>query len=113
MKIIFSRSRQEAGSTVLLAIVLFGLIGFLLIAYLTLIGAQNTTTMRSQAWNATIPVVEAGLEDALTHLNVHGSTNLLCDGWAFQSNCYVMTRWVGSANFYTATISNYPSSPVI
>ena len=74
-------SRQKEGSTLALTLVTTGILGFLLVAYLSLVRSQNISNMRSQAWNQAIPVIEAGIEDALTHLNTHGVSNLTCDNW--------------------------------
>lgn len=100
------RSGQQ-GHALLLAIVVIGLIGFILVAYLTLVQSQNTAVMRSQAWNSAVPVIESGVEDALTHINTHGWTNLECDGWTrVDGDKYEMTRYVGES-FYVVTITNY------
>lgn len=99
---------REQGNVLLLTIVVMSLISFLLVTYLTLVKSQNTAIMRSQAWNAAMPIVEAGLEDALAHINLHGSTNLACDGWVHDSmfNTYTMTRFIGES-FYVVTITNH------
>lgn len=107
MKTILSRRPAEQGHALLLSVIVIGLIGFILVAYLTLVQSQNTAVMRSQAWNSTVPVIEAGIEDALTHINSHGWTNLECDGWTrLGSDRYQMTRYVGDS-FYVVTITNY------
>jgi len=113
MKIYISKTRTNRASTLMIAVVITGLVGFVLAAYLTLLGAQNNTTVRSQVWNSSIPVIEAGCEEALAHLNLHGSSNLLCDGWTFNNGQYTMTRWVDNQSFYTASISNFPASPTV
>jgi hypothetical protein len=57
---------------------------------LKLVASQNNNTMRSQAWNRSVAVVEAGIEEALMHLNKNGAPdgsgtfnggNLSTDGW--------------------------------
>lgn len=106
---------RDEGNVLLLAIVTMGLVSFLLVAYLTLVKSQNASVARSQTWNSAMPVVEAGMEDALAHLNMHGTTNLNCDGWAFNAVTlsYSMTRSIGQ-DFYTVIISNYASgTPII
>ena len=44
-------------------------IGVTLASYLTLVSSQNASTMRSLAWNSALPVVEAGIEEALSQLH--------------------------------------------
>jgi hypothetical protein len=107
MKTLLNPRPRQQGHALLLAVIVVGLIGFILVAYLTLVQSQNTAVMRSQAWNASVPVIEAGIEDALTHINTHGRTNLECDGWTrLDGNQYQMTRYVGD-NFYAVTITNF------
>jgi hypothetical protein len=80
------------------------------VAYLTLVSSQNTAVTRSQVWNSTVPIIEAGIEDALTHLNTHGWTNIECDGWVRASgDTYQMTRAINTNDnsFYVVTIYNW------
>jgi hypothetical protein len=106
MKIPSFRFQSVRGNTLLLTLVVTGLIGFLLAAYMGLVKSQNVATMRSQSWNATIPVIEAGIEDALTHINIRLTNDLVGDGWQKQGSIYMTKRFIGS-NFYTVTISNW------
>lgn len=104
-----SRHHQH-GNTLLVTIVVTAIIGLLLVAYLSLVQYQNTANMRSQGWNSAVPVVEAGIEEALAHLNARAITNgsLACDGWAQSGGTYTMTRSLGDS-FYSVSISNYVS----
>ena len=106
MKTIPHDRAGQQGHALLLAIVITGLIGFILVTYLTLVQSQNASVMRSQAWNSAMPILEAGVEEALAHINVHASTNLECDGWTRTDDTYQMTRSIGDS-FYVVTITNY------
>jgi hypothetical protein len=106
MKTRLLNPKGARGSTLMLSLFVTAIVGFVLAAYLTLIRGQNSNVARSQAWNSTVAVIEAGIEDALTHLNRHGSTNLLCDGWQFSNGEYVMQRAVGG-NYYVVAITNF------
>jgi hypothetical protein len=101
-------SKNQQGNTLLLTIVVTGLIGFLLAAYLTLVTSQNGANVRSQSWNSAMPVVEAGIEEALQHLNKNGATNgsLSTDGWSGGGSTFTITRPIGDA-YYSVTISGY------
>ncbi len=105
-----SRPSSNTGSTLLMTVFATGIIGFLLIAYMTFVQGQHTATARSQSWNATIPVIEAGIEEALAHLNVNGLTSgsLAVDGWTLASGVYSQTRTIGDGT-YTVRISNWTS----
>ncbi|MBI3853851.1 MAG: hypothetical protein HY298_26800 [Verrucomicrobia bacterium] len=93
------------GNTLLVTLFITSIIGIVLASYLTLVRNQNSLTMRSQAWNSAITVIEAGIEEGLTHLNAHGTTNLLCDGWTLSGGLYSMTRTIGDS-YYVVTISS-------
>ena len=84
MKTLLAPQQSQRGNTLLVTVVVTGVIGFVLVSYLSLVQYQNTANMRSQGWNAAMPVVEAGVEEALAHLNSRGLTNgnLACDGWS-------------------------------
>ena len=64
-------------------------IGTVLAAYLKLIAVQNQLTGRSQTWNRSVPILEAGIEEAMAHLNKNGSpeegvvdlNRMQNDGW--------------------------------
>jgi hypothetical protein len=111
------RSPAVHGSVLVLTVVVVAIVGFALASYLSLVQNQNVSTARSQAWNSTVPLIEAGIEDALTHLNVHGSTNLGCDGWTEAGSFYCVKRPLGDG-YYISVISNWSSamsnsSPVV
>ncbi len=96
------------GNTLLLSVFATALVGFALLGYLRLVTAQHRTTMRSQGWNSAIPVIEAGLEEAMAHLNTHGGGDLACDGWSAYGSTYVSgRRYIGGSNIYIVTITNY------
>src|SRR5688572_21504688 len=58
------------GSALLVTVITCTLVGTLLCSYLVLVLNRNKVAMRATAWNSAIPVLEAGIEEALTHLNV-------------------------------------------
>src|SRR5436190_7389782 len=64
-----THSAQATGSTLLITMITCVLVGTVLCSYLMLITHRNTSAMRAMAWNTAIPVLEAGIEEALTHLH--------------------------------------------
>jgi hypothetical protein len=108
MKTLISKTRCNRGNTLLMTIVVTGIIAFLLATYLTLVNSQTAANARSQSWNSAMPIVEAGIEEALAHLNSHGvrEENLACEGWRLIGTVYTVTRYVGDSA-YTVTITNY------
>jgi Putative Ice-binding-like adhesive domain len=75
------RNFALAGNILLVSLVITGIIGFLVVSYLKLIHQQGAFTMRSQVWDSCMPVVEAGIEETMAHLNDLSGSNLVTDGW--------------------------------
>src|SRR6266404_1812008 len=95
---------QHHGSVLAYTLVIAGIISLALLTYLGLIRDANHSTQRSQCWNECVAVMEAGIEDALTHLNSSGVTNLAVDGWTASGGKYCLQRVVAS-NYYVVSIS--------
>src|SRR5690606_15641333 len=98
-------SSKRQGSVLLVTLVVTGILGFALASYLTLVGTQNRSVARSQNWNSSIPISEAGVEEAIVHLNkncvysdvTHTPVDWTADGWTPTSdgNGITMTRTLG------------------
>src|SRR6266850_7984577 len=69
----FCSTNRNQGSTLVLTLFTCLAIGLVLASYLTLISSRYKIAVRSMNWNAGIPVLEAGIEEALAHL--HADTN--------------------------------------
>ena len=97
-------SRGDTGGALWIALITCSVIGVVLTSYLSLIRAQNITTMRAHAWNDAMPVAEAGIEEAMTHINTNGSTNWAANGWTLANRVYTKSR--DFTNYtWTTTIS--------
>jgi hypothetical protein len=105
------RISNKHGSVLLSALVILGLLGLTLLATLNMVSTQRGIVARTQKWNLAIPMCEAGVEDAMAHLNYSGTTNLGSDGWTFTTNGYFRSNSV-SSGYYSTTIST-ASPPVI
>lgn len=80
--------------------------------YLAYVNQQSLLGARSQAWNLALGVSEAGVEEALQHLN-DNYANLNTAGWTASGSQYSRTRALTNGT-YTANIDNSnPNSPVI
>jgi hypothetical protein len=110
MKIRISQKR-EAGSMLLVTVVISAVIGLALASYLSLIQAQNLSVTRSQNWNSAIPVCEAGIEEAMAHLNSVGSGNRGTNGWVLTTGTYNRTNTLNGLR-YEVEIST-ADSPVV
>ena len=70
MKIRAHSRANRAGSILMVTVWLSFIIGIALVACLSLVNSQSQSVARSQVWNTCIPVVEAGIEEAMAHLPV-------------------------------------------
>ncbi len=75
-----ARPTAEQGSALVISLVGGVLIGTVLCSYLVMINSRDTLAMRATSWNAAMPVLEAGVEEALTHLN-RDSNNPTANNW--------------------------------
>jgi hypothetical protein len=88
--------QTNRGSAFLISMITVGVVSVALASYLTLIQNHTTATMRSLAWNSIIPVAEAGIEEALTHISLNGL--VAADGWELVQGKYLMkTRKIDGA----------------
>ncbi len=90
--------RHGAGGGVLLVTLLICLIlGTLIGSYLSLIQNQHLSVARAQAWNSALVVAEAGVEEAMAHLNSGISTNnLAVNSWvSLGGGVYEKTNFLG------------------
>jgi hypothetical protein len=93
MKIRLDTHARLSGKILLVTIFIGAAIGIVLASCLTLVKSQNQAVARSQAWNACIPVIEAGIEEAMAHVNNPNTTtlaSLASSGW--QQNGSVFSR---------------------
>src|SRR5947207_6220794 len=111
----FSR-KSRAGHILMATLVIAAVLGVAVMAYLNVIHTQNNLTVRSQVWNSCMPLVEAGIEEALAHMNSSGQTNWgKVNGWTWDGTqkAFVKPRWFGNAYFTCAITTNSGPNPVI
>ena len=116
MKSIALSNKHRSGSTLIISLVTSALLALVLSSYLMLIANRNHSTMRAMAWNTAIPVLEAGIEEALTLLN-RDRNNPTPNNWiADPANGQTVskTRVLPDGSRFQVTISNITSAgPVI
>src|SRR5207245_1932323 len=111
----FSTRRCENGTVLFVTMLITGIVGVLMLSYLSMIQTQNFSVSRAQAWNKAIVVAEAGVEEAMAHLNSSGVSlgNLAINSWATNGASTVFkTNLVGDSYSYV-TITATSSFPVI
>ena len=99
----------RAGSVLVVTLVLIGVMGLVLLSYLTMVGNQTKLNARSQTWNSCLVLAEAGNEDALAHLNKNGistlglfggtTNNLISNGWTKDSQGIYMKREINDGYY--------------
>ena len=67
MKFLQPKPQTEAGSVLLVSLIITAVLGLTLASYLIMSQQQNQSVMRSQTWNSAIVMSEAGVEDALRY----------------------------------------------
>ncbi|MBI2947623.1 MAG: hypothetical protein HYY23_08245 [Verrucomicrobia bacterium] len=97
---------RSAGSALLITLVTTSILGVYLAAYLNLVSTQNMSTMRSVQWNTAIPIAEAGVEEALTHLYYNPMVRT-GNGWNLVNGAYRKERVLGSRKYVTSISTNF------
>src|SRR6266699_5978181 len=96
---------NSQGSVLLLTLLTAWVIGIALVSYLSLVANQNRTTYHSLSWNCCVPVMEAGVEEALTQIYYNDITRLGNNQWTYSDGLYHKTSYLGNdGSKYDVTI---------
>jgi hypothetical protein len=118
MKIIVpSTPRRQEGVALLITIVILLFVGATLATYLVLTEGEYNAVGRSQVWNGSMTLTEAGIEDALAFINQYAGnvsmvnqwpTTAAQNGWSQSGALFTMTRVMdtNSGSYYTVTIDD-------
>ena len=87
------RPSRRSGSVLVVTLLIAMVIGITLAAFMDLSGAAHRSVIRSGVWNSCVPLAEAGIEEALTHVYLN-STNLATQGWTLSSSGITMINGV-------------------
>src|SRR5688572_16322272 len=90
-----TKQTHYQGSVLLVTLLSAWVIGIALVSYLTLVANQNRSTHRSLTWNYCIPVMEAGVEEALTHVYHNDIAQLGQNQWTYSDGLYHKTNYLG------------------
>ncbi len=118
MKTQLQTKSTERGSVLLVTLVTAVIIGTALASFLLLVQNQSASVGRSQTWNGSMIIAEAGLEDGLQFINkyaaspnVPGWTNsYAADNWSRNASVYNVRRYVGGS-YYDVYVTNFVSGP--
>ena len=110
MKLTASGTGHE-GNVLIVTVFTTAIMAFMLTGFLTHTSTQNQHTIRSMAWNHAVPVMEAGIEEAMTHLYRNRGKGYATDGWIAFNNAFYKKRALGDSQVIVG-ISNV-SPPVV
>src|SRR5258706_4243216 len=81
---------------------------------MNVVQSQNAYTVRSQVWHACLPIVEAGLDEGLAHINNQGTTNWASNGWTYDASTksFSKQRWINTS-YYSVVIATNTGQPII
>lgn len=127
MKIILnSKVRRQQGVALMITVIIVLIGAATLASYLLLTENEASSVGRSQMWNNSMTLTEAGVEEALAFMNKYeGSFSMITnwatpasaaqDGWTVNGNIYTMTRTVSTnSGYFTVKIDNSnPDQPSI
>src|SRR3989442_5824699 len=111
---ILTSGKKHHGSVLLVALLTAWVIGIALVSYLTMIANQNRSTYRSLTWNMCIPVLEAGVEEALTQIHYAAITaNFGANQWTYNATDgrYHKTRVLTNSEGSYYDVSIQPIDP--
>src|SRR5882724_1766061 len=102
----FISPHGKKGNTLMVTLFFCLAIGLVLASILKLVSARYTMTMRSTDWNGAIPTLEAGIEEAMTHL--HEDTTPGANGWTLATiggvSVYTKQRTFADGSYFTVQI---------
>ncbi len=104
------------GSVLVATVLTVFLVALMVAAGLKLVGNQNYSVMRTHSWNKAIPVAEAGIEEAFTHLK--DDADLTANSWATKEyngeTVYRKDRAFSDGSSYSVMISKADTlAPVV
>ena len=117
------RSIKTEGQVLLVCVGIAAVLGIPLAAIFSYTSNQFTAVARSQSWNESLVLAEAGVEDAMQFINKYSNTSTPGSSWYTTAagdnwsspvaNVYYVRRYIGT-NYYDAYINNSnPSQPTI
>jgi len=105
---VFVSKTRENGSTLFVALIICLTVGIILGGVLKLTASRFQMSARSEDWNAVIPIVDAGVEEALTHLK--DDANVAANNWAMMTiggqKVYTKQRNFPDGSYFFVSIYN-------
>src|SRR5436190_5661166 len=119
MQLISSSRKRKRGSVLLVTLAFVGIAALAIAGYLSIVRSQAAFVSRSQAWNASLALSEAGAEEAFALLNkgqmsiftpaYDWTNNLVTDGWSLLVNgVTTRTNSAISGGYYIVSVTIPP-----
>lgn len=99
------RNRANRGSVLLVVMGTIVVIGIALAAVLGLATHEQRILARTSAWNSALPVAEAGIEEAMSHLQKVKDGPRAVNGWVADGSSFKLGRTNSSDSRYVVGIS--------
>ncbi len=96
----FSFFHRSDGKVLVVTLVIALLVALAVSALLVIAKNQSVLTARSQTWASEIPIAEAGIEEAMAHINSKPKS-LATNGWQAIGTKFVKSRRLADGYFYT------------
>jgi len=118
MKIISNPKTRQQGVALMITVIIVLIGAATLASYLLVTENESSAVARSQVWNNSLTLTEAGVEEALAFVNKYEGTFQLItnwatpasaqqDGWTVNGSTYTMTRSLGTnIGYYTVVITD-------
>jgi len=104
------RLQERSGSALLVILFIAVLLAIAMGTYLALTSQGNTSVKRSIGWNAALPLAEAGVEEALSHVKTN-TNEFGKDGWTLSSEGFGKQRFLGDG-YYSVNLAGFPGGKV-
>ena len=98
MKLLVVSKYRSEGSTLALTILTIALVAVAVASVLRLVCTRSAMMARSQSWNECMPVLEAGIEEALSH-GTRNLGNLASAGWTLANGQYTKSATLGQGGY--------------
>ena len=100
----------EAGNVFLISMIVTSMLCLISLgSYLSMSSAENAVVMRSLAWNAALPLAEAGVEEALSHVTKN-TASYAVDNWTNKGANYSRPARTLGSGYYSVSIGGSPGS---
>src|SRR5579872_4504293 len=105
--------KKTTGSALLVTMGAVFVIAIALTSYLALVSNQNRSVAQATAWNQAVPVLESGIEEALTQIHYYEYANYYgSNGWTLGADgLYHKNRTLSDGSYYSVSIQ--PTNPPI